>query len=88
MRISLDLSLNVGYKRYRFFKTLPEKGFDFVLNEKDNTIIFNLSLILLQLEVDLIAKKQDCKKDTFGVCGIGRLKRIFVLSIKIIHSIY
>lgn len=58
LRIPLDLSLNADHKQYKFSETLPEKGSKFFPSRKDSTIAFNLSLMLLQAEVDSITEKQ------------------------------
>lgn len=84
LRILLDFSPNAGYKRYKFSKTLSEEAFKFVLSKRDSTVVFNLSLVLLPVEVDLIVKEQNHKKDIFGVCGIGCIEIIFALLTKIV----
>lgn len=40
-----------------FFKTFFNQSFKFVLYKKNNLILFNLSFILLLIEVDPILKK-------------------------------
>lgn len=57
LEILLNFSLNIYHKCDRFSKTLLEKGFKFVLYKKNNTIAFNLSLVLLSAEIDPIAKE-------------------------------
>lgn len=54
LEISLNLCLDVDHKQDRFTKTLSEEGFKFILNKKNNTIVFNLSFVLLIAEVNLI----------------------------------
>lgn len=83
-KISLDFNLNAGYKSSRFFKNLLEKSFEFVLSEKDNTVIFNMDFLLLSVKVDLIPKKQGCKKNTLGACNTGYIKIVFTLPKKVI----
>lgn len=60
-----------------------EKSFKFILSEKNSTIAFNLSFILLVVEIYLVIKKQDCKKDIFRIYGIGYIKIVFILQVKI-----
>lgn len=57
LRISLDFSLDTGYKGSRFSKTLLKKNLEFVSNKKNGTIAFNLSFVLLQIEVDSVLEK-------------------------------
>lgn len=80
----MEILLNIGYKQDRFSKTLLEKDLRFVLNRKDGIVTFNLSLVLLLAEVDSVAKKQSCKKETFRVCNIGHIKIIFALLAEVI----
>lgn len=83
-RIPLYFSPDAGYKSNRFSKTLSEKSLEFVLNKRNNTIIFNLSLILLSEKVDFISEEQNRKKNMLGVCGIDHIKMTLVLMTKII----
>lgn len=55
--IPLNPSPDVGFKQSQFSKTLLKEGFKFVSNKGDGIITFNLSLVLLLLEVNLILKK-------------------------------
>lgn len=57
LEIPLHLDPDTGHKGGRFFKTLLEKSFEFVPCRRDSTDVFNLSLVLLLAEVDLIPKK-------------------------------
>ena len=57
LEISLDFSPDIGHKRGGFSETLPEKSLKFVLNKRAGTIIFNLGLMLLLVEVDLISEE-------------------------------
>lgn len=62
LQILFNLSLDTGYQYNRFFKTLPNKNFKFILDKKYNIIAFNLSFILLLTEIDFILEKQSRKK--------------------------
>lgn len=77
--IMLNLDLNINYKYNRFLKILLEKSLKFVLNKKNNIIVFNLRFVLLLVEMNLILKKQSHQKDAFIICDISRIKIIFVL---------
>ena len=57
LAIPLDFCLDVGHKRGGFSKTLPEKGLKFIPSRRDGTIVFNLSLVLLPVEVDPVAEE-------------------------------
>lgn len=61
-----------------------EKDLKFVLSKKDSIIIFNLSLVLLPAEVDLIAEKEGYKGDMFRSCDTSYVKMILALLTKII----
>lgn len=84
LRIPLYLSPDAGYKYNRFLKTLLKKGLEFVLSKRDGTVAFNLSFVLLLVEVTLILEKQVYKKDALKTCDIGRVKIIFLISTKIV----
>lgn len=64
LKISLDLSLNAGYKNDGFSEILLKKRLEFVLNKEDGIVTFNLGLILLLAKVDPISKEQIMK----GMC--------------------
>lgn len=57
LKISLDLSSDAGYKDGKFSKVLPGKAFEFIPNKKDNTVIFNLGLVLLPIKFYHISEK-------------------------------
>lgn len=63
---------------------LAKKNLKFSLNKQDNTIIFNLSFVLLPTKINLILKKQDQKKNILVAYGSGHIKIIFLLVIKVI----
>lgn len=64
---------------------MPEKDFEFVLNRRDNIVVFNISFVLLLAKFDFILKKQGCKRDVLGTCSINYVKIIFALLIEIIE---
>lgn len=78
-RMPLNFSPNAGYKGVGFSKALLEKSFKFVPNRGDGIVTFNLGLMLLLAEVDLIPEKQSRKEDMFGARGTGRVKIVFAL---------
>lgn len=57
LRVLFNLTPNTGCKGGRVFKTLPEKNLEFIPSKKNGTAIFNLSLIMLLVGVDLISKE-------------------------------
>lgn len=63
---------------------LIEKSLKFVLNKKNSNVVFHWSFRLLLLEIDLLFKEQDRKKDMFRAYNIGYVKRIFTLLTKIV----
>lgn len=87
LRIFLDLGPNIGYKGGRFFKTLTEKGFKFVPSKEGGHIALNLDFVLLLAEINLILKKQSCKKNALVTYDTNRVKIILALLTKII-SLY
>lgn len=87
LRILFNFNPDV-YQKYNWFsKTLLKKDIKFVLYKRNNTIIFNLSFVLLQVEINLIAEKQNCKKDVFRPYSIDYVEIILTLLAKII-SLY
>lgn len=84
LRISLDFGPDAGQKNGRFSEILPEKSFKSVASRRDGTLIFNLVLKLLLMEVDLILEEQNYKKDALGAHSISRIKIILTLSTKIV----
>lgn len=79
----LNLILNVGYKQGKISKTWSKKWLKFVLYSKNNTIVLNLNLILLLIEVDLILEEWSYKKEALMDCDISRVKIIVILSIEV-----
>lgn len=55
--IPLNLGLHTDQKQGRFPKTLLKKDLEFIPSRRDNTIVFDLSLILLLVEIALVAEK-------------------------------
>lgn len=66
------------------FKTLLEKGFEFISSKEDSTLVLNLGLLLLLVEFDPILKEQGCKKDTLVANSASRVKIILALLTKIV----
>lgn len=84
LRISLDFNPNTSYKGAGFFEFLLEKDLEFVLNKRNNIIVFNLDLILLPTKSHPILEKRVCKKKILGACDIGYVEMIFVLLTKVV----
>lgn len=84
LQVFFYLSLDVYYKRNKFFKTLLEKSFKFISSKKDSIFAFHSSFILLSAEINAIVEKKNCKKDALMSCSIGCIKIIFTLSIEVI----
>lgn len=61
-----------------------EKGFEFVLNKEGNIIAFDLSLVLLLVEIDFVAEKRSYKKHVFKAYGTNHVEMIFVLLIEVV----
>lgn len=83
LRIPLNLGLNAGYKKSRFFKTLLKKNLELVLS-RGCAIVFDWSFMLLPAKIDPIAKKQSCKRDAFMARNTGYIKIILVLLTEIV----
>lgn len=84
LEILLNLSPNNGYKRGEFFKSLLEKGLEFVLNKRNNIVTFDLSFILLLIEINCVAEKQNRKKNAFKTRGTGYIKIILAFLTEIV----
>lgn len=84
LEFSLNFFPNISYKRDRFSKTLSKKNPKFVSNKKNGTLAFNLSLVLLPAEVDLILQEWGRKRVAFRVYSIGYIKIILALSTEIV----
>lgn len=66
LKISLKFSPDADYKDGQFSKTLPKEGLEFVLSERNATVTFNLGLLLLPMEFDLISEEQGYVGNVFG----------------------
>lgn len=84
LEIPLNLYLDVDYKQGRFSKILPKKSFKFVSCKKNNTIVFNLSFILLSAKVNLILEEESCKRYILITCSTNCIKIVFALLTKVI----
>lgn len=82
--IPLYLGLDSGYKQGKFSKTLLEKDLKFISSREDSTVAFDLGLMLLPAEINLVAEEHSCKEYMLSTSGISRVKVIFVLLIKVI----
>ena len=84
LKIALNLSPDISYKRGGFFKILLEEGLEFLLSREDGIIAFNLRYMLLLVEVNPISEKQGHKRDVFIAHGFGHVEIILTLLTKII----
>lgn len=84
LEISLNFKPDTGHKHNRFSKTLLKKDFKFVLSRRDNTIVFNLSFILLLIQNNPNLKEQSYKKNMLVAYDTGRIKIVLVLLTKVI----
>lgn len=82
LRILLNLNSDASQKRVRVFKTLVKKSFIFVLKGWGGNIIFNLSFVLLLIEIDLIIEKQGYKRDTLVAYDSSCIEIVFVLVVE------
>lgn len=81
--ILLNLDPDIGHKQGRFFKTLLERSFEFVPSKKSGPVALNFGFILLPMEVNPISEKQSRKKNALIADGIGYVKMILALLIKV-----
>lgn len=84
LRILLDLSLDINYKDSEFSKTLLEKDHDFVQSKGDDTVIFNLGLVLLPAKINPIPEKQSYKRNALRVYGNGYVKIVLAPSTNVV----
>lgn len=84
LEISFDFNPDASHKDNRFSKTLLEKNNKFVSVRKNGIIIFNLNLMLLSTEADLILEKQGHKKDALTAYSSGPVKIVLALLTKVI----
>lgn len=67
LKIPLVFCLDASHKASKFSNLLSEEGFEFVQNRKNNTVVFNFSLMFF------------CKKDALGVYSASCIKIVFAL---------
>lgn len=82
--LPLNLSLDISYKHCGISKILLEKNLKFIPSKRSGTIVFNLNLVLLPAEVDLISEEQSRKRDALIAHSISRIKIILALLRKIV----
>lgn len=80
--ILFNFGLNASYKQIGFLEILIEKNIEFVLSEQDR--IFNLSFVMLLIEVNIILKISNYKKNVLMFNSFGCIKIIFLLPIKVV----
>lgn len=84
LKILFNFNLNASDKQDRFSKVLMEKDHKFALSKQNTIVIFNLSIVMRAIKVDLILVKKWYKKDILIICGSNYVKIIFALAIKIV----
>lgn len=84
LKILLDLNLDVSHGGGGSSKVLLEKAFEFISNKRDDTIAFNLDLLLLPTKVDFILEERDCKKNVLRAYSISCVEMIFALLAEIV----
>lgn len=84
LRIPLNLSSNIDHKQNKFLKILLKKNLEFVVSRGNDTIVFNLSFVLLLAKVNLIPKEQDYKKDALVAYSTICIKIIFTVLTKVV----
>lgn len=82
--VLFNIILDDVYKPSRFFKVFPKKNLKFVPYKKGGSVTFDLSLILLSVEVDLIPEKWGYKKCMFVAFGFSDFKMVLGLSTEIV----
>ena len=82
--ILLDLGLDANYKQGGFSKILLKKGLQFALSSANGIVAFNLSFVLLLMEVNPVFKKQGREGDAFIARSSSHIKMILTLFIKVI----
>lgn len=58
---------------------MPKEYLKFISRRKDNIVTFNQNFVLLLAKIDLIPKKQGCKKDALAICSSSHIKIVFIL---------
>lgn len=76
MKIPHNFGLDAGHKQGRFPKILSEKNLEFILSKECSIIVFDLSLIKLLVEIDLVMREPSCKKLELRACSTSRIKII------------
>lgn len=66
------------------FWNFVKKSLKFILSRKNGIIVFKSNFIFLSAKVDLISKKQSCKKEVFMVYSISCIKIIIILLTKVV----
>lgn len=84
MGVLFNFTLDIIHKHSKFSKALSKKDFEFVPIGDSGLVTFNLSLILLPTEVNLIPKEKNYKKDVFVAFSPSSFKIIFALLTKVI----
>lgn len=83
LEIPLDLIADVVHKWSRFIKIFSQKNLKFVSKKRNNSIVFDLGLVLLPTKVGLVSKKK-LQKDALVALGFSSIEMIFKLLTKII----
>lgn len=84
LEILLNLCLDINHKQGGFSEIFLKKSLEFFPSKGDDTIVFNLSLVLLPAKIDPLAEKQGCEGNMFEACDTGHVEIILILLIKIV----
>lgn len=84
LKISFNLSLDIGHKHSGFSKILSEKSFKFFPSKGGGLVALNLSFMLLATKVHLVPGEQGRKRNMLRFCHTGYVKMAFTLLIEIV----
>lgn len=83
LKVFFNLSSDIIHKYSRLSKILLEKSLKLVLYGVCGLVMFDLGLVLLPAEIDLISEEQSCKNDIFMALNSSDFKIILILPIKV-----
>lgn len=72
------------HKSDRFSQAFPEEDFKLFPNNGYSSIVFDLILVLLPMEEDLVSRKKGCKRYTFVVFDLYYFEIVFTLLIEVV----
>lgn len=84
LRVFLDFTLDVIYKRLRVIKIFMEKDLEFRSRYENYSFALMTTLILGLVKAESPTKKQGDKWDTARAYGLSSIKVIFILLTKVV----